>query len=175
MVARQVCAGAPENPGERPMFPASRYRKAPRGLGLGQQGRPMCPPGPSRLAGTLYVQAPACLTVSAVGSPRAAAMGVSVLPCPRPHLPVQDRLGGACRMTDKVASVVRRAAGKFHLNRAWTSLVAQMVKHLSTMQETQVRSLGMEDPLEKEVATHSSIVVWKIPRMKEPGGLQSMG
>ena len=78
-------------------------------------------------------------------------------------------------MTDKVASVVPRAAGKFHLNRAWTSLVAQMVKHLPTMQETQVRSLGMEDPMEKEVATHSSIVVWKIPRMEEPGGLQSMG
>ena len=63
----------------------------------------------------------------------------------------------------------------FHYRLLETSLVAQMVKHLSTMQETQVRSLGMEDPLEKEVATHSSIVVWKIPRMKEPGGLQSMG
>ena len=175
MVARRVCAGTPENPGERPVFPASRYRKAPRGLGLGQQGRPTCPPGPSRLAGTLYVQAPACLTASTVGSPRAAATGVSILPCPCPHLPVQDRLGGACRMTDKAASVVPRAAGKFHLNRAWTSLVAQMVKHLPTMQETQVRSLGVEDPLEKEVATHSSIVVWKIPRIEEPGGLPSMG
>ena len=56
-----------------------------------------------------------------------------------------------------------------------TSLVAQMVKHLPTMQETQVRSLGVEDPLEKEVATHSSIVVWKIPRIEEPGGLPSVG
>ena len=56
-----------------------------------------------------------------------------------------------------------------------TSLVAQMVKRQPAMRETRLRSLGMEDPLEKEVATHSSIVVWKIPRMKEPGGLQSMG
>ena len=57
----------------------------------------------------------------------------------------------------------------------WASLVAQMVKHLPTMQETQVRSLGREDPLEKEMATHSSTLVWKIPWTEEPGGLQSMG
>ena len=43
------------------------------------------------------------------------------------------------------------------------------------MQETRVRSLGQEDPLEKEMATHSSILAWKIPWMEEPGGLQSMG
>ena len=43
------------------------------------------------------------------------------------------------------------------------------------MQETRVQSLGQEDPLEKEMATHSSILAWKIPWMKEPGGLQSMG
>ena len=55
------------------------------------------------------------------------------------------------------------------------SVVAQMVKHLPTMQETRVRSLGQEDPLEKEMATHSSIVAWKIPWTEEPGGLQSMG
>ena len=54
------------------------------------------------------------------------------------------------------------------------SLVAQTVKRLPTMQETQVRSLGQEDPLEKEMATHSSILAWKIPWMEEPGGLQSM-
>ena len=57
----------------------------------------------------------------------------------------------------------------------WASLVAQMVKHLPTMQETQVRSLGREDPLEKEMATHSSTLVWKIPWTEEPGRLQSMG
>ena len=50
-----------------------------------------------------------------------------------------------------------------------------MVKNLASMQETGVRSLGWEDPLEKEIATHSSILVWKIPWMEEPGGLQSMG
>ncbi|XDA89935.1 hypothetical protein R6Z07M_019539 [Ovis aries] len=49
------------------------------------------------------------------------------------------------------------------------------VKDLRAMQETQVQSLGWEDPLEKEVATHSSILAWRIPWTKEPGGLQSMG
>ena len=55
------------------------------------------------------------------------------------------------------------------------SLVAQTVKHLPTMQETGVRSLGWEDPLEKEMATHSSILAWKIPWMEEHGRLKSMG
>ena len=55
------------------------------------------------------------------------------------------------------------------------SLVAQMVKRLPTMQETQVRSLGWEDPLEKEMATHSSTLVWKMPWTEEHGRLQSMG
>ena len=53
--------------------------------------------------------------------------------------------------------------------------MAQTVKYLSTIQETQVQSLGREDPLEKEMATHSSTIAWKIPWMEEPGGLQSMG
>ena len=48
-----------------------------------------------------------------------------------------------------------------------TSLVAQTVKHLSTMPETQVRSLGWEDPLEKEMATHSSVLAWEVPRTEE--------
>ena len=56
-----------------------------------------------------------------------------------------------------------------------TSLVAQTVKCLSAMQETQVRSLGWEDPLEKEMAIHSSTTAWKIQWMEEPGRLQSMG
>ena len=56
-----------------------------------------------------------------------------------------------------------------------TSLVAQMVKRLPTMQETWVRSLGGEDPLEKEMATYSSTLAWKIPWMEEPGRLQSLG
>ena len=50
-----------------------------------------------------------------------------------------------------------------------------MVNNLSTMPETQVRSLGWEDPLAKEMATHSSILAWGIPWTEEPGGLQSMG
>ena len=54
-------------------------------------------------------------------------------------------------------------------------LVAQMVKSLPAARETQVQSLGWEDPLEKEMATHSSILAWRIPWMEEPGRLQSMG
>ena len=50
-----------------------------------------------------------------------------------------------------------------------------MVKHLPTMRETQVQSLGRKDPLEKEMATHSSTHAWKITWMEKPGGLQSMG
>ena len=57
----------------------------------------------------------------------------------------------------------------------WASPVAQRLKHLPVMWETQVRSLGREDPLEKEMATHSSILTWRIPWMEEPGRLQSMG
>ena len=53
--------------------------------------------------------------------------------------------------------------------------MTQMVKHLSTMQETRIRSLGWEDPLEKEMAAHSSILAWKILWMAEPGRLLSMG
>ena len=57
----------------------------------------------------------------------------------------------------------------------WASLVAQMVKNLPAMWETCVQSLGQENPLEKGMATHSSILAWRIPRTEEPGGLQSMG
>ena len=59
--------------------------------------------------------------------------------------------------------------------RIWTSLVAQTVKCLSTMRETWVRALGWEDPLEKEMAIHSSTIAWKIPWTEEPDRLQSMG
>ena len=55
------------------------------------------------------------------------------------------------------------------------SLVAQRLKHLTPMQETRVRSLGGEDPLEKEMATHSSILAWRISWTEEPGRLQSTG
>ena len=63
--------------------------------------------------------------------------------------------------------------GRIYLFQA--SLVAQMVKYLPTVQETQVRSLSWEDPLEKRMATHSSILAWRIPWTEEPGGLWSMG
>ena len=54
-------------------------------------------------------------------------------------------------------------------------MVAQTVKRLPTMQDTWLQSLGWEDLLEKEMATHSNILAWKIPWMEDPGGLQSMG
>ena len=57
----------------------------------------------------------------------------------------------------------------------FASLVAQLVKNLPAVQETQVRSLGWEDPMEKEMATHSSILASEISWTEEPGGLQSMG
>ena len=55
------------------------------------------------------------------------------------------------------------------------SLIAQLVNHLPAMQEIWVRFLGLEDPLEKEMATHSSILTWEIPWTEELGRLQSMG
>ena len=56
-----------------------------------------------------------------------------------------------------------------------SSLVAQRIKHLPAMQETRVQSLGWEDPLEKEMATHTSILAWRIPWTEEPGRLQFTG
>ena len=64
---------------------------------------------------------------------------------------------------------------KFSLDLIGASLVAQMVKNLPAVQETCVRSLSQEDPLEKGMATHSSILAWRTPWRKEPGELQSMG
>ena len=60
-------------------------------------------------------------------------------------------------------------------NSAWVSLVAQTVKNLPAMRETWVQFLGWEDPLEEGMATHSSILAWRIPWTEEPGGLQFMG
>ena len=62
-----------------------------------------------------------------------------------------------------------------HKNKGWGSLMVQMVKNLLVMQETWVRSLGGEDPLEKAMAPHSSILAWRKPWTEEPGRLQSMG
>ena len=63
----------------------------------------------------------------------------------------------------------------YHITNYWASLVAQTVKDLPAMQEIQVQSLGREDPLEKGMAMHSSILAWKIPWTEEPGGLHSTG
>ena len=62
--------------------------------------------------------------------------------------------------------------GQYHF---WTSLVAQLVQNLPSMQETQVRSLGQEHPLEKGMATHTSNLAWRISWTEDPGGFQSMG
>ena len=67
------------------------------------------------------------------------------------------------------------SAVSLHYSLTVASLVAQLVKNLPAMQETRVRSWGLEDPLEKEIASHSSILAWKISWTEEPGGLQSMG
>ena len=58
--------------------------------------------------------------------------------------------------------------------RFWASLVSQMVKKLPVVQEIRVQSLGQEDPLKEVMATHSSVLAWRIPRTEEPGGLQPM-
>ena len=60
-------------------------------------------------------------------------------------------------------------------NEKWAPLIGQLVKNLPPMQETQVQSLGREDPLEKEMATRPSILAWRIPWTEEPGELQSTG
>ena len=71
----------------------------------------------------------------------------------------------------KQASLKRRIQKPSYTN----TLMAQMVKNLRTMQETQVQSLGWEEPLEKGMATKSSILAWRIQWTEEPGGLQSVG
>ena len=63
----------------------------------------------------------------------------------------------------------------YPLQYSWSSLVAQLIKNRPTFWETWVRSLGWEDPLEKEMAIHSSTIAWKIPWTEEPGRLRSMG
>ena len=68
-----------------------------------------------------------------------------------------------------------RNQGNSRKTSTFASLVAQTVKNLPAMQETRIQSLGQEDPLEKGMATHSSILVWKTPQVEEPGKLQAMG
>ena len=70
-----------------------------------------------------------------------------------------------------VREEIEASQSSIKLYKLWASLVAQLVKNLPAVQETQVRFLGWEDPLEKEMATHSSILAWRIPWTEEPGGL----
>ena len=73
---------------------------------------------------------------------------------------------------------LRRSPGEgmgYLLHYSWTSLVAQTIKNLPAIQETWVQSLGWEDPLEKGMATHFSILVWRTPWTEKPSGLQSSG
>ena len=76
--------------------------------------------------------------------------------------------GGKCEALEVLVLIV-----SYSLN--WASPVAQTVKNLPAIQETWVQSLGWEDPLEKGIATHSSILAWRIPWIEEPGRLESMG
>ena len=77
--------------------------------------------------------------------------------------------------SDNVGMCVQEGSRrKSHIITTWASPLAQLVKHLPAVQETWVRSLGREDPLEKEMATHSSILAWRIPWTEESGRLQSM-
>ena len=82
----------------------------------------------------------------------------------------------------KFAGILSAALSQHHLSgfeiaqlEFWASLVAQRLRRLPTMRETWVRSLGREDPLEKEMATYSSTLAWRVPWREEPGRLQSMG
>ena len=86
--------------------------------------------------------------------------------------PIQESL---TQWESAILSVSRTFKLTLSYLHAWASLVAQMVRRLLAMRETRVQSLGWEDPLEKEMATHSSTLAWKIPRTEEPGRLHSMG
>ena len=88
--------------------------------------------------------------------------------------PLPDRQN-TIDVVECMASGAKQSAFESVFITSQLSLVAQTVNHLSTMRETWVRSLGREDPLEKEMAIHSSTIAWKIRWTEEPGRLQSMG
>ena len=94
--------------------------------------------------------------------------GYSRAPASKNHVSTPENLmRGVYNNESKLESLTRLGCEQ--------GLVAQMVKHLSTMRETRVRFLGQEDLLEKEMAIHSSTIAWKIPWTEEPGRLWSMG
>ena len=80
-----------------------------------------------------------------------------------------------CPFGGEITTVENVCVYRYLMDLIRASLVAQRLKHLPAMRETWVQSLGQEDPLEKEMATHSSILAWRIPWREEPSRLQSMG
>ena len=78
-----------------------------------------------------------------------------------------------CPFGGEITTVENVCVYRYLMDLIRASLVAQRLKHLPAMRETWVQSLGEEDPLEKEMATHSSILAWRIPWTEKPGGLQS--
>ena len=78
-----------------------------------------------------------------------------------------------CPFGGEITTVENVCVYRYLMDLIRASLVAQRLKHLPAMRETWVQSLGREDPLEKEMATHSSILAWRIPWTEKPGGLQS--
>ena len=85
------------------------------------------------------------------------------------------KMNGSVDQSDCIVHTSRSEALLPHIQKGWASLVAQRVKSLPAMRETQVQSPGQVDPLEKEMATHSSTLAWKTPWMDVPGRLHSMG
>ena len=85
-----------------------------------------------------------------------------------------NRTGRKISKGHEPRSMIFRREISLLLKSTWTSLVAQMVKNLPSVQETWVQSLGGKDPLEKGMATHSIILAWRIPWTEEPDGLLSM-
>ena len=97
-----------------------------------------------------------------------------VMLLPKVHLTLHSRMS-SCRWVIIPSWLSGSWRSFLYGSSVWASLVAQMVKCLPAMQETRARFLGREDPLEKEIAIHSSTLAWKIPWTKEPDSLQSMG
>ena len=84
-------------------------------------------------------------------------------------------MNGSVDQSDYIVHTSRSEALLPHIQKGWASLVAQRVKSLPAMRETQVQSSGQVDPLEKEMTTHSSTPAWKIPWTEESGRLPSVG
>ena len=92
-----------------------------------------------------------------------------------PYLYVSTKSSNIFHHNSNIYLLYKVVRAKNYSSIVYLSLVAQMVKNLPAMRETWVPSLGWEDPLEKGMATHSSILAWRIPWTEEPGGVQSIG